>query len=163
VGQHNARRGFVRHGSRRRADPNRGEEIARRLEAFDPAVAAARQSPAKASNEHFANARTLLSNGQTIMTTPRIALFRTFITNHLIHLRAQLGACLRLNDIPAEAIYGRSADETGMQADSARTSCAAADWQRGAAEGGSGAVAARIGRRRLREGVDHSAAARAGC
>jgi hypothetical protein len=34
--------------------------------------------------------------------------------NHSIHLRAQLGVDLRLNDVPAPTIYGPSADEESI-------------------------------------------------
>ena len=54
---------------------------------------------------------TLLSNGQTLMTLPKVAVLRSFVMNHLIHHRAQLGVYLRLNDIPVPSIYGPSADE----------------------------------------------------
>jgi hypothetical protein len=36
------------------------------------------------------------------------------VRNHGIRPRAQLGLYLRLNDIPVPAIYGPSADESGM-------------------------------------------------
>jgi uncharacterized damage-inducible protein DinB len=36
------------------------------------------------------------------------------VMNHGIHHRAQLGVYLRLNSIPVPAIYGPSADESGM-------------------------------------------------
>ena len=54
---------------------------------------------------------TLLSNGQKLMTLPKVAVLRSFVMNHLIHHRAQLGVYLRLNDIPVPSIYGPSADE----------------------------------------------------
>ena len=54
---------------------------------------------------------TLLSNGQTLMTLPKVAVLRSFVMNHLIHHRAQLGVYLRLNDIPVPSVYGPSADE----------------------------------------------------
>jgi len=53
----------------------------------------------------------LLSGGKIIFTLPRVATFRAFIMNHLIHHRAQLCMYLRLNDIPVPAVYGPSADE----------------------------------------------------
>jgi uncharacterized damage-inducible protein DinB len=49
-----------------------------------------------------------------IFTLPRIAVLRSFVMNHNVHHRAQLGVYLRLNNIPVPAIYGPSADETGM-------------------------------------------------
>jgi uncharacterized damage-inducible protein DinB len=57
---------------------------------------------------------TLLQGGQPIFTMPRAALLRSFVMNHVIHHRAQLGVYLRLNDIPVPAIYGPTADEQGM-------------------------------------------------
>lgn len=45
---------------------------------------------------------------------PRVAVVRSFVMNHLIHNRAQLGVYLRMNDVPVPATYGPSADEAGM-------------------------------------------------
>jgi uncharacterized damage-inducible protein DinB len=56
----------------------------------------------------------LQAKGQTVFTLPRIAVLRSFILNHTIHHRAQLGVYLRLNDIPVPSIYGPSADEGNM-------------------------------------------------
>jgi uncharacterized damage-inducible protein DinB len=83
------------------------------LEAFDKNVAAARASIAGASDEQLFKPWTLLSNGKTILTLPKVAVLRSFVMNHLIHHRAQLGVYLRLNDIPVPSIYGPSADDTG--------------------------------------------------
>jgi uncharacterized damage-inducible protein DinB len=52
-----------------------------------------------------------MAGGQTIMTMPRIAVIRSFVMNHTIHHRAQLGVYLRLNDIPVPGMYGPTADE----------------------------------------------------
>jgi uncharacterized damage-inducible protein DinB len=52
-----------------------------------------------------------MAGGKTIMTMPRIAVIRSFVMNHIIHHRAQLGVYLRLNDIPVPALYGPTADE----------------------------------------------------
>lgn len=54
----------------------------------------------------------LTNNGQKLFTMPRVAVWRSFVLNHLIHHRAQLGVYLRLNDVPVPAMYGPSADET---------------------------------------------------
>jgi uncharacterized damage-inducible protein DinB len=53
----------------------------------------------------------LLAGGQKLFSMPRIAVLRSFVMNHIIHHRAQLGVYLRLNDIPVPSIYGPSADE----------------------------------------------------
>lgn len=84
------------------------------LEMFDKSVAEARAAIAGASDEHFKTDWSLLMGGKTIMTLPKIAVVRSFVLNHAIHHRAQLGVYLRLNDIPVPAIYGPSADEQGM-------------------------------------------------
>ena len=42
---------------------------------------------------------------------PRVAVWRSFVLNHLIHHRGQLSVYLRLLDVAVPAIYGPSADE----------------------------------------------------
>ena len=54
---------------------------------------------------------TLKRGGTEMFTLPRVAAFRTFVLNHLIHHRGQLSVYLRLNDLPVPAMYGPSADE----------------------------------------------------
>ena len=81
------------------------------LDTFDKNAAAARSAIVGASDEHFFKAWSLLAGGNTLFTMPRIACIRTFVMNHTIHHRAQLGVYLRLNDIPVPSIYGPSADE----------------------------------------------------
>ncbi|MEP7274022.1 MAG: DinB family protein [Acidobacteriota bacterium] len=81
------------------------------LEIFDKNVATARSSIADASDEELLKPWSLLSNGRTVMTLPRIAVVRGFVLNHSIHHRAQLGVYLRLNDLPVPSLYGPSADE----------------------------------------------------
>ena len=81
------------------------------LERFDKAVTSARAAIAGASDEHFMANWTFLQGGKTVFAMPRIVCLRSFIMNHTIHHRAQLGVYLRLNDIPVPAIYGPSADE----------------------------------------------------
>ncbi len=87
------------------------KEILARL---DKNVAAARAAIAGAADDHLMKPWSLLSGGNPIFTLPRIAVLRSMIMNHGIHHRAQLGVYLRLNDIPVPAIYGPSADESGM-------------------------------------------------
>jgi len=81
------------------------------LAKFDQSVAGARAALADATDEQFMTQWSLLSGGQTLFTMPRIACIRSFVMNHIIHHRAQLGVYLRLNDIPVPSIYGPSADE----------------------------------------------------
>jgi len=84
------------------------------LEFFDKNVKAARAALAKAKDDQLMKPWSLLNGGKAIFTMPRIAVLRSFIMNHNIHHRAQLGVYLRLNDVPVPAIYGPSADEAGM-------------------------------------------------
>ena len=82
------------------------------LATFDANVAKARAAIAGASDAELFKPWSLMSNGKTLMTLPKIAVLRNFVMNHLIHHRAQLGVYLRLNDIPVPSIYGPSADES---------------------------------------------------
>ena len=84
------------------------------LEEFDKNVATARKNIAGATDAQLFKPWTLLASGNTVFSMPRIAVLRSFILNHTIHHRAQLGVYLRLNDIPVPSIYGPSADEGNM-------------------------------------------------
>jgi uncharacterized damage-inducible protein DinB len=81
------------------------------LDRFDKGVVAARAAIAGASDEQFMGNWSLLHGGEVLFTMPRIACLRSFVMNHVIHHRAQLGVYLRMNDIPVPSIYGPSADE----------------------------------------------------
>lgn len=98
------------------APPYKEEPAASRQELlakFDKSVAAARGALAGASDERFAQMWSLLAGGETLFSMPRAACIRSFVMNHTIHHRAQLGVYLRLNDVPVPALYGPSADEQG--------------------------------------------------
>ena len=98
--------------------PLPGAELAKSqtelLAFFDTNAAKARAAIAGASDTDLFKSWTLMANGKTILTMPKIAVLRSFIMNHMIHHRAQLGVYLRLNDIPVPSIYGPSADESGF-------------------------------------------------
>ncbi|MBZ5508824.1 MAG: DinB family protein [Acidobacteriia bacterium] len=84
------------------------------LAAFDKNTATARKIIAEATDAHLLKPWTFTSGSNTIFTMPRIAVLRSFIMNHTVHHRAQLGVYLRLNDVPVPSIYGPSADEGNM-------------------------------------------------
>jgi uncharacterized damage-inducible protein DinB len=84
------------------------------LAKFDKNVAAGRAALTKTSEAHLLKNWSLLSNGETFISMPRIECLRTWVMNHIIHHRAQLGVYLRLNNIAVPAIYGPSADEGEM-------------------------------------------------
>ncbi len=72
---------------------------------------AVQRAIAESSDQHLMSNWSLLSGGKTLMTMPRTAVLRSFVMNHIIHHRAQLGVYLRLNNVPVPSIYGPSADE----------------------------------------------------
>jgi uncharacterized damage-inducible protein DinB len=95
-------------------EPLRAAPVASRdeaLAAFDKNIAAARAALEGATDERLLGPWSLLKGGVTILTIPRVAVLRSFVMNHVIHHRAQLGVYLRLNDVPVPSIYGPSADE----------------------------------------------------
>jgi uncharacterized damage-inducible protein DinB len=81
------------------------------LETFDKNIANARAALAEATDEQMMKPWSLLRGGKTLLTMPRTAVVRSFVMNHMIHHRAQLGVYLRLNDMPVPSVYGPSADE----------------------------------------------------
>lgn len=84
------------------------------LDTFDRNVAEARAALAGATDAHLTQPWSLVKDGKPMLTMPRVAVLRSFILNHLIHHRAQLGVYLRMNDVPVPSIYGPSADENPM-------------------------------------------------
>ena len=70
------------------------------LTEFDERVTEARAAIAGADDEAFLAPWSLLRNGATVVSLPKVTVLRTFVMNHL-----------RLNDIPVPSIYGPSADE----------------------------------------------------
>lgn len=84
------------------------------LERFDENNAKFRAALAAVKDEDLAKPWALLAGGQTVFSMPRIVVLRSFVMNHAIHHRAQLGVYLRLNNIPVPGMYGPSADEAGM-------------------------------------------------
>ena len=87
------------------------ESVAEVIQALDRNAGEARAALRSASNDELLQPWSLLRNGQILLTQTRISVLRSFVFNHLVHHRAQLGVYLRLNDISVPAIYGPSADE----------------------------------------------------
>jgi uncharacterized damage-inducible protein DinB len=84
------------------------------LATFDKNIAAAREALAAASDETMMSSWTMRSGDEIYMTIPKVAVVRTWVLNHMIHHRAQLGVYLRLLGVPVPASYGPSADEGDM-------------------------------------------------
>ena len=81
------------------------------LELFDKNVEVARGLLSKLTDKALTEPWSLLSGGQKLFTIPRGTVLRTWVLNHAVHHRAQLGVYYRLNDVPVPATYGPSADE----------------------------------------------------
>lgn len=88
--------------------PETKEEI---LETFDAQLAAAREALAEASDDDLRETWTMTNGDETILSRPKAAVVRSFVLNHNIHHRAQLGVYLRLLDVPVPGHYGPTADE----------------------------------------------------
>ena len=89
-----------------KAAKNRAELLAW----FDANVAEARAVLAKPDADYFVP-WSLKKGDATFFTMPRYNCVRSFVLNHIVHHRAQLGVYLRMNDIPIPGAYGPSADE----------------------------------------------------
>ncbi len=81
------------------------------LSEYDQTVKRARDLIAKASDDHLLADWTAEAGGHHVMTLPRAAVLRSFVMNHMIHHRAQLGVYLRLAGARVPAVYGPTADE----------------------------------------------------
>jgi len=81
------------------------------LDAFDRSVATVRAVLTALSDAELNAPWQLTRHGEVIVTTPRIAAFKAFVVNHLVHHRGQLSVYLRLQDVPVPPMYGPTADE----------------------------------------------------
>lgn len=90
--------------------PPKFESVAASLRDFDTLLAEVEQALATASDAALMQPWSLKSGQQVHFTMPKVAVWRTFVMNHLIHHRGQLSVYLRMKDIPLPSIYGPSAD-----------------------------------------------------
>ena len=82
------------------------------LALFDKCMAKAKEILENTPDEEMAKPWTM-RNGETIFfTMPKAQVMRTWVLNHSVHHRAQLGVYLRLLDIPIPGCYGPTADES---------------------------------------------------
>lgn len=84
------------------------------LEAFDNSTATARIAIRDTSDAELAAPWTLLMDGDPRFTMPKAAVLRSFVFDHMIHHRAQLGVYLRLLDVPVPQTFGPTADFPDM-------------------------------------------------
>jgi uncharacterized damage-inducible protein DinB len=81
------------------------------LERFERQVAAVKPELAKMAPEKWDSNWKFVAGDQTWIDDSKYAVWRTWVVNHLIHHRAQLGVFLRLLGQKIPGCYGPSADE----------------------------------------------------
>ena len=81
------------------------------LERFDADCAKAREALVAMTPEKWDSNWKMGANGQIWISDTKYRVFRTWVLNHLIHHRAQLGVTMRLQDFRIPGMYGPSADE----------------------------------------------------
>lgn len=87
------------------------ETTSETLAAFDQNTREARSLLESVTDEDIHKPWSLLREGETMFTMPKLAVIRTWVLNHIIHHRGHMCVYLRMNDIPVPALYGPSADE----------------------------------------------------
>jgi uncharacterized damage-inducible protein DinB len=85
------------------------------LDLFDRNVMAARKALVNADETLLREPWSLRRQSKTLFVLPRVVVIRTYVLNHIIHHRAQLGVYMRMNEVPLPSIYGPSADEGSME------------------------------------------------
>ncbi len=80
------------------------------LAALEESSSAARSAIEACSDDDLAATWTMLVGGEVRFTLPKSVVVRTFILDHMIHHRAQLGVYLRMLDIPVPQLFGPTAD-----------------------------------------------------
>jgi len=83
------------------------------LALFDRNIAGVREALARVTDDQLDEPWALKAAGHTVFSQPRGLVYRTFILNHLVHHRAQLGVFLRMLGVAVPAVYNDSADEKG--------------------------------------------------
>jgi uncharacterized damage-inducible protein DinB len=91
-----------------RVVPQSREEI---LAHFDSGVAEARGKIEATSADELDGIWSMKKGGEVVFSMPKGAVLRSFVLNHNVHHRAQLGVYLRLLDVAVPGHYGPSADE----------------------------------------------------
>lgn len=81
------------------------------LEKFDKQTAEVKEALASFSPENWDKNWKFVFGGQAWIDGSKYEVWRTWVINHLVHHRAQLGVYLRLLDKPIPGMYGPSADE----------------------------------------------------
>ncbi len=86
---------------------NTNEEL---LALFDKCMATATEILENTPDEEMAKPWTMRNGDMVYFTLPKAVVMRTWVLNHSVHHRAQLGVYLRLLDIAVPSSYGPTAD-----------------------------------------------------
>jgi uncharacterized damage-inducible protein DinB len=81
------------------------------LQRFDTETLQAKQILASLDASRWNDNWKMTAGDQTWIDDSRYVVFRTWVLNHLVHHRAQLGRDLRTLGVPIPGMYGPSADE----------------------------------------------------
>ena len=84
------------------------------VDALEQSAASARSAIEACSDADLADTWTMLVAGEPRFTLPKSVVVRTFIMDHMIHHRAQVGVYLRLLDVPVPQVFGPTADFPDM-------------------------------------------------
>ncbi len=86
------------------------ESVADIAKALDENAAEARALIEESGDEVLRSPWTMLVGGEPRFTLPKSVVLRTFILDHMIHHRAQLGVYLRLAGVAVPQTFGPTAD-----------------------------------------------------
>jgi len=81
------------------------------LERYDGEVAKVKKELADFAPKKWDENWKFVAGGQAWINEPKYEVWRSWVMNHMIHHRAQVGVYLRLLDKPIPGTYGPSADE----------------------------------------------------
>jgi uncharacterized damage-inducible protein DinB len=84
------------------------------MKVFEENLAKGKAVLENATDEKFNGTWRMRHGEQIFFELPRTQVIHTWVFNHIVHHRAQLGVYLRLLNIPVPGTYGPSADEQGM-------------------------------------------------
>ena len=81
------------------------------LKRFDTETSQVKQILSRLDSSKWNDNWKMTAGDQTWIDDSRYVVFRTWVLNHLVHHRAQLGRDLRALGAPIPGMYGPSADE----------------------------------------------------
>jgi uncharacterized damage-inducible protein DinB len=99
-----------------RAGPQQPQTSRDVLDALDRSAAVVCQTLPTIDDSRMRRTFTIVRNGRTLMSLPRVDFLRAIMLNHWYHHRGQLGVYLRLLGAAVPSSYGPSGDESPFSA-----------------------------------------------